>query len=433
MSHRNVPIAILLCCAWLTVAAARPAAAPGASPIRLQTPATAIPKLFFGMHIHRLATTTPWPSISFGTWRLWDTYAAWPSLEPQKGKWEFAALDKYVASAEQNHVEIFLPLALSPVWASSRPEEKSGYGPGNAAPPTDLEDWKNYVRTVATRYKGHINAYEIWNEPNLKGFYTGSPAGLVQLACAAYQILKQVDSSVEVSSPPFTGTNGLTIFDQYLKAGGGKCTDIIGYHFYVNPAPPEEMVPLIQQVEQIMKNDGQGNKPLWDTETGWAMQNKEGTVKAAPGKGFNSIVFPEDESAAYLARAYVLSWASGISRLYWYAWDNEVMGLVDPDGKTVKAPATAYGELEKWLLGARMDSCATDAAGTWTCTISRSGGYRGWIIWNPTATRQLVKFPIPVSWNVRQMRNLLGYVGPLAPGATFEISVMPHLLEAPGQ
>lgn len=432
MNHRNVPLVILLCCVSLAAAVAREEAAPEASPVRLQPTGNAIPKVFFGMHIHRLATTTPWPGVSFGSWRLWDAYTAWPNLEPQKGTWEFAALDKYVATAEQNHVEIFLPLGLSPGWASSRPGEKSGYAPGNAAPPADLNDWKNYVRTVATHYQGHIHAYEIWNEPNLKNFYTGSIPELVQLACTAYQTLKQVDPPVMVISPPFTGASGLNLFDQYLKAGGTKCADAIGYHLYVNPAPPEEMVPLIEQVKQIMRNDGVGNKPLWNTESGWAIQNTQSEVKPAPGNGFNSVVLSEDLAAAYVARAYILAWASGVSRFYWYAWDDGVMGLVDHDGKTLKSPAIAYGELEKWLVDATMDSCTTDAAGTWTCAISRSGGYHGWIMWNPTATRQLVKFPIPASWHVNRVTDLLGHMANLAPGSTFEVSVMPHLLETSG-
>jgi Glycosyl hydrolases family 39 len=426
MNHRDVPLFIVLCCVSLAAAVARPAAAPKASPIRLQPTGNAIPKLFFGMHIHYLATTTPWPGISLGSWRLWDAFAAWPNLEPQKGKWEFAVLDKYVANAEQHHVDIFLPLGLSPGWASSRPGEKSGYEPGNAAPPADLDDWQTYVRTVATRYRGRIHNYEIWNEPNLKQFYTGSTEGLVQLACAAYQTLKQVDSSVIVSSPPFTGASGLNMFDQYLKAGGGECADVIGYHLYVNPGPPEEIVLLIQQVERTMRNDGAGNKPLWDTETGWAVQNKEGTVKAAPGKGFNSFVLSPEQASAYLARTYILSWASSVSRLYWYAWDNGVMGLTEKDGKTLKAPARAYAELENWLIGARMISCASDSNGTWASEITRDDGYHGWILWNPD---RYLQFPIPGDWRIQNVRDLQGGTQKLNKDSIVQIGPTPILLE----
>lgn len=395
--------------------------------ISLHTPTVPIPTSLFGMHIHHMlrgaAQPTPWPAIPFGTWRLWDAYAAWPWVEPEKGKWDFANLDKYVSQAEQNRIDVLLPLGLSPTWASARPTEKSGYSPGYAAEPRDLNDWRNYVRTIATRYKGRVHAYEMWNEPNLKNFYTGSLTQLMQLVSVAYQTLKEIDPAIIVCSPAFTAAGGIPMFEQYMKAGGTRYADAIGYHLYVSPGLPEEMVGLIQQVREIMTRNGAANKPIWNTETGWAIQNKQSVVKQA---------LSPDEAASYLARSFVLSWASGVSRFYWYSWDNFNMGLVDHDGKTLKSPAIAYGELEKWLIGARMDSCDTDTNGTWTCTISRDGGYQGWIVWNPN-TRRTFNFPIPPQWNVIRIRDLLGHMSNLAPGASVEVSLMPNLLEAPGR
>ena len=402
----------------------------------LLAPNIPIPKMFFGMHIHHLFTgssvVTPWPAVPFSCWRLWDSYVTWANLEPEKGKWNFATLDKYVDIAEQHHVEILLTLSWTPQWASARPQERE-YGPlGAAAEPQKMADWQEYVRTVATRYKGRIHDYEIWNEPNSKGFYTGTIPQLVQIAGAAYTTLKLVDPHVTVTSPPCAGPEGVGWLDEYLRAGGGRYADVIGYHFYVNSEPPEQMVPLIHQVEQTMQKNGVGEKPLWDTETGWAIQNNQNTVKPAGKHGVASIVLAPDMAAAYLARAYVLSWASGASRLYWYAWDNGVMGLVDRDGKTLKSPALAYGQVENWLVGATMTSCMADSADTWTCAITRPGGYRGWIMWNPNATKSLVSFRIPGSWHVGRVRDLVGHEAKVEPGASVDISVMPHLLETSG-
>ena len=43
--------------------------------------------------------------------------------------------------------------------------------------PQDLADWDDWVRQVATRYKGRITAYQPWNEANLTTFSTGTPQG----------------------------------------------------------------------------------------------------------------------------------------------------------------------------------------------------------------------------------------------------------------
>jgi len=88
------------------------------------------------MHITSAADGTPWPVVPFGTWRLWDAYVTWKDLEPSKGIWNFAKLDALVSLAAQHNVEIILPLALTPQWASGRPNEPSAYTPGAAAEPS---------------------------------------------------------------------------------------------------------------------------------------------------------------------------------------------------------------------------------------------------------------------------------------------------------
>jgi hypothetical protein len=63
-----------------------------------------------------------------------------------------------------------------------------------------LADWKEYVRMVATRYKGVIHHYEIWNEPNVRTDFSGSVAVMLQLSQAAYDVLKGLTSQ-QSSSP----------------------------------------------------------------------------------------------------------------------------------------------------------------------------------------------------------------------------------------
>jgi hypothetical protein len=396
---------------------------------RFGAPASPMPVTLFGMHIHRIASTTPWPGIPFGSWRLWDAQVGWPQLESEKGRWNFSTLDKYVEAAEQHGVDILLPLGPTPGWASSRPTEPSAYRAGNAAPPANMDDWREYVRTVANRYKGRIHKYEIWNEPNLKDFYSGSMVQMLDLVRIAHATLKAVDPSVILCSPSATGTQGIRWLDLYLQLGGGKYADAIGYHFYVTPEPPERMVPLIQQVKALMEKHGAGRKPLWNTETGWAIENHQSIVQLSAGTSFNKIVLPTEQASAYLARAYLLSWAAGVSRLYWYAWDNSAMGLTEEDGKTIKAPGRVYEEVQEWLVGARMTSCQSDNAGTWMCQITRGNGYQGWIVWNPDRS---VQFSILRNWRVRHVRELSGLVRDLKDQEIL-INSTPVLLETSAQ
>ncbi|MCT7972271.1 GH39 family glycosyl hydrolase [Laspinema olomoucense] len=378
--------------------------------VNLGQPETEIPATLFGMHLHHVATIptyrtnppiteeTPWPSVPIPTWRLVAAYVDWFALEPRKGEWNFEILDKSLELAEKHQVEPLMYLGFSPRWASQRPDEPSAFGPGKAAPPQNIEDWRNYVRTVATRYKGRIHYYELWNEPNgYKRFYTGTISEMLELCREAYQILKEVDPTITVVSPSATGdwgsSPGVEWLDEFLSQGGGDYADVIGYHFYVMPGPPENMVPLIQKVKAVMAKHGQNHKPLWNTECSWLG---------------DEAFFSEDNAAAYVARSYVLNWAAGVERLYWFAWDSTSgvqIHLTRSDHETLTPAGVAYAEVQKWLVGAQMRSCEAQWDQTWICSLERDRRYRGWIVWNPQKELML---SVPEDWEIEGVRDLTG-------------------------
>jgi len=292
-------------------------------------------------------------------------------LQPKPHEWNFTLLDKYVDLAERHHTEILLTLGYLPRWAASRPDEASSPGGlGAASNPADIEAWREYVRKVATRYRNRIHVYEIWNEANLPGYYSGTISQMMALAREAYSILKEVDGNNLVVSPSaMGGSSNLRWLDDFLAQGGGEYCDIIGYHFYVTPGPPEAMLNLIAQVKQILDRR-HVYKRVWDTETGWAS-----------GKQFAD----DDERMGYLARSYILAWASGIDRLYWYAYDNynwSTLPLTLPDGRTLNAAGTALENLQSWLVNVRLQSCSHNARGLWTCEIIEQNRMPGLILWS---------------------------------------------------
>ena len=379
------------------------------------TPTATIPASYFGLHIHHLAypVPTPWPNMPVPQWRLWDASVNWPNLEPNKGQWQFETLDSFVSLAQQHGTGLLLPLGGSPQWASARPNVPSNYSPGFAAEPANLEDWRAYVRMVVTRYKGRIQAYEIWNEPNLRDFWTGTTDQMLTLTKEASQIVHTLDPNALVVSPSATAEYGIPWLAEFLHKGGGQYVDVIGYHFYLKPQQmPEELLPFVQQVRQVLSENNLGNKPLWNTESGW--------LKAAP--------FPSEELAGgFLARAYILAWAAGVQRFYWYAWDNGGMGIVtyNEAEHTMTPAGYAYKDIQSWLVGSRMDGCAESGEHIWICQLSRSGK-KEWLVWNPRGNR---KFDIPAAWHVRSVKLLLHDRRPLIE-SSIDIGPVPTLLSA---
>jgi hypothetical protein len=370
----------------------------------LQTPTAIIPESYFGLHIHHLSypsATTPWPSMAVPQWRLWDAVVTWPDLEPNKGQWQFERLDNYVALAEQHGTGLLLPLAMTPPWAAARPLV--------TAEPKDLQDWRNYVTTIVARYKGRIQAYEIWNEPNLADFWTGSIDQMLALTKEASAIIHSLDPHAIVVSPSPTASYGIPWLVEFLKKGGGQFVDVIGYHFYVTPGLPEEMVPVIQRVRQVISESGSGNKPLWNTEMGWL----------APTQ-FDS----EEVAAGFLARAFILGWAAGVQRFYWYAWDNRSLAIVtykEAEHRVTPAGA-AYKVIQPWLIGAKMVGCTESSDHIWACQLNRLGK-KQWIVWNPQGTR---KFDVPADWHVKSATPLLHEPSSLK--GSIEIGPAPTLL-----
>jgi hypothetical protein len=391
--------------------------------VQLKPSSQPVPSSFFGMHIHNLVAPsrtglyTPWPNVSVPAWRLWDSQVAWPDIEPSKGQWRFDLLDKYLTLAEAHHTQVLLPLAVTPHWASGQPDVKSGWQqPGLTAEPKELEDWRVYVRQVATHCKGRVHAYEIWNEPNLKQYWIGTTEQLVALTSEAHDVIKEIDPTALIVSPSATTSSGVGWLAEFLAKGGSRYIDVIGYHFYVSSQQPEYMLGLIQRVKQTMSNNGAADKPLWCTEVGWSEPKP----------------FPSDDlAAAYLARVYILSWASGVERLFWYAWDNHTgisLETTTQDNRTPKPAGLAYGIIQQWLSGAKMDWCERAGDDTWSCQLDRNGTPQ-WIVWNQS---KATAFKVPPSWHVIGATQLIGQFQPLR-GATIGITPTPQLLTASSQ
>ena len=208
--------------AVLTVALIWGIIAMASSATTLNGPQGTIPASLFDLNIlFHPQTKVPWPSVPFFGWRL--SHVNWPDLEPEKNKWYFDLLDKYVSWGQEHNTEILMTLTYTPRWASSSPDAPSDFPtPGYAGAPRDLDDWRNFVRTVATRYKGKIHVYEIWNEPDRPHDWIGGTDTMVAMVREASKILKGVDPSITVLCPSPISTNGIPWFEDFLKKGGAQ-------------------------------------------------------------------------------------------------------------------------------------------------------------------------------------------------------------------
>jgi hypothetical protein len=369
--------------------------------------AAQVPSTFFGMHIlHAVNGSTPWPSDQFGAVRLWDGGVDWHEIETARGTYNWSNFDRWMTLAQQHNVDVTYCFGRVPSWANG--------GQGTTVPMTNMQDWDDFVRAVVTRAAGRVKYWEIWNEPNDTHFWTGDVATLITMAQRARDIIKSIDSNAVIltPSPTWTSTSPDQWMGQYLQAGGGQYADVIAFHGYVN-ASPESLDSLAANMWQVMNANGQGAKPLWDTEASWSLADS-----------CSASICDQDQQAAFLVRHYMLHQSRNVQRYYWYAWEDSWGTLWTSSGGMQK-PGVAYQQVYNWLVGATLSqACSADGSGTWTCGLTRAGGYQGLVVWNPSKT---VSYTAASQY--KQMRDMYGTSSVLPSSGVISVDFKPALLE----
>jgi len=329
---------------------------------------TSIPSTFFGMS---LINKNDWPQDSVGALAK-GTLVNWSYVQKTKGTFDWTNLDAWVNLASTHGVSFFYSTDLVPPWAAA---DQTTCGPtysgssvtGCTSMVANIQDWDDFVTALATRYKGKM-IYELWNEPNAKTF-TGTVAEMVTLTTNEYNIIRSIDPGALIlsPSPAYVSANPAAYLDQYFTAGGPTGVDVITFHGYW--PDPEHVTRTVSQIQTIMSKYNLSSKPLWDTEGAWS-----GNLAAQQQGGF-------------VARYYLLQWSTGVSRFYWYAWDNPSYGTMWDAATGPHPDATAYQQVYNWMVGATMSSpCTMSSDSTWTCTLTRPGGYRALAVWNSATT-----------------------------------------------
>ena len=389
---------------WLALRSS--AAAPG--------PSGAVPASFFGLQMHKpmVLAGQPWPTVPFGAGRLWDGGVSWAEVNKSQGEYDWELLDKWFAKYHEHGVDDLLyTFGHVPRWASSKTNDsgREFRGNGSGEPPNDLkpdgtgpnQHWKDFVSAIAAHNKSslgaHIRYWEIWNEPYNEPQWGGTNAQLIRMARDARSILLSADPSAVIVSPSsyMKTPKHQHWMEKYLQDGGGESADVIAFHGYVNNGRagvyPEaaEILSAVETLRRLMKREGLESKPIFDTEASWGR---------ASTMGFEG---NDEFESGFLAQFYLLHWSAGVSRFYWYAWNNEQFGTLwtpeagDPSrAGHLHEAATAYKQIYNWMVGATMNApCSAAGDGVWTCGLTRPGGYEAVAVWSLSGNKSYSSNP----------------------------------------
>ncbi len=230
---------------------------------------------------------------------------AWSDIEGAgKGQYDWETADRVVSQVEEFGLKLIVRVDREPEWA----------GP----PPGNINHFTDFLTALTTRYKGRIHAYQVWNEPNLAREWGNKPpnaAEYTEMLKRAYQAIKRVDPNAIVVSAGLAPTTELsqravpdTQFVQAMYNAGAKpYFDMLGAHGAGYRAPPEKdpgevandpsfynvgdvncpgdacriyCFRHVEDLRQIMVNNGDASKRVVVLEFGWTRDERPGSPYA---------------------------------------------------------------------------------------------------------------------------------------------------------
>ena len=146
-------------------------------------------------------------AVALGTTRI-RVNVLWERVRVSGGatsaRYDFSAIDALQEAAADRGIDLQLTIAgPAPAWATRN------HKVGNVAP--DPKKYGAFVRTVVTHFKGKVDRYSLWNEPNWKSWLEPQKdaARLYRgLYGAGYRAVKSVDPDAEVLMGELAPTGG---------------------------------------------------------------------------------------------------------------------------------------------------------------------------------------------------------------------------------
>lgn len=235
----------------------------------------------------------------------------WAAIEPSLNTYDWSGPDSMVTQTANAGMNMLAMAGYGPGWATV-----SGSS-GTKSAPTNNTYYSDFVKQVALRYgsngsfwsshptvpKRPLAGIEIWNEPNLDGFWANpNPATYTAMLKAAYTAIKSADPNMQVISAGLApvggyndgncdGTadggvngsrlNGINFLQQMYQNGAAGYMDAVGYHpynwgtgssstyfnYHVCSAWSQlNETPI--SVRSLMTQYGDGSKKVWSTEVG---------------------------------------------------------------------------------------------------------------------------------------------------------------------
>lgn len=302
--------------------------------------------------------------------------------------------EEYVDVLTQNGIKILLTLGLT------HPSYDGGYFPSSERA---VAAYAEYCGFIAEHFKGKIDTFEIFNEPDLYYNSDGSKVTggqYAKLLKAAYEAIKEAQPGATVIAGALTEMIGSEQFlKDMLSAGAGDYMDALSFHPYANTSryidewtinTNRNILQNIQIAERALDAAGLNDLPIWLTEFGSTSNNE------------NGYGYTEEQQAVNLVRASVLARTNTrVKRTFIYNFKEkgasetereDNFGIVEYSGMKAKPAFLALSNMNKLIGAAEFESFETNpqiAARTLsTAGFEGGGGEKIFVLWANTANAE---------------------------------------------
>ena len=229
----------------------------------------------FGVNIHFTGEPKDLDLIAEAGFKFIRMDLSWSGIEREKGVYNFErnGYDTLTAGCIKRGIRILYILDYSNRLYESEQSVRT---------PEGRIAFANFAEAAAKRYAGKNILWEIWNEPNIKQFWSPQPGvdDYCKLVEAAASKIKQADPTGLVVAPA-TSTIPFDWLESCFKKGLLNHIDALTVHPY-RPKNPETVIKdYVRLRDLITRYAPQGkNIPILSGE--WATQTSTGTTLASP-------------------------------------------------------------------------------------------------------------------------------------------------------
>jgi hypothetical protein len=270
----------------------------------------------FGLNVHHFEYEPEAFPLAAEVRARWVRLAAWwRIMERQPGVIDFGYLDRSVDAALANGLKVLIVFASVPAWANGSQPQLGIIDIEAAKPPNDLQSFPSFATAVATHFRGRVDAYEIWNEPNYKMFWNGKFDDFIdQILIPGAQAVKAADPSAKTLGPATDKKPGLF---QRAALKAASHLDVLSCHLYYPEQTADVFIARATDHNESVKGL---HKPLWVTELGvdsWVKGNDAQALELT--KTLNGL-----RALPFLERLFFFQWRDG----FWSVPKQKGWGLV---------------------------------------------------------------------------------------------------------